>query len=62
MSQKTKVSSTEKKENFIETLMSMSDIEINEFIKTHGKQPKYLSPFVKIDPNNSGTKIKGGTI
>ncbi len=35
-----KVKSTDKKRDFIALLASMSDNEINEYIKIHGKPPK----------------------
>ena len=36
------------KDEFINTLMSMSPVEINEFIKKNGKPPKRISPFIKV--------------
>ena len=39
------------KDEFISTLISMSDIEINEFIKKNGKPPKRISPFIKVKQN-----------
>ena len=39
------------KDEFISTLISMSDIEINEFIKKNGNPPKRISPFIKVKQN-----------
>ena len=43
--------STDKKKDFIELLASMSNDEINEFIKTHGKPPKKVLIYRLIDRN-----------
>ena len=32
----------ENKRDFIKILTSMSDVELNEYIKTHGKPPKQV--------------------
>ena len=40
------------KDEFISILTSMSDIEINEFIKKNGKPPKRISPFIKVIQND----------
>lgn len=37
------------KNEFIDILISMSDVEINEFIKKNGKPPKRISPFIKVN-------------
>lgn len=36
------VKSTDKKQDFISFIASMSDTEINEYIKSHGKPPKKI--------------------
>lgn len=37
-----------KKNEFIKTLMSMTNVEMNQFIKKNGKAPKITNPFTKV--------------
>ena len=45
------VKSTEKREDFILKLASMTDTEINDFIKRYGKKPKPTRMYTLIDPD-----------
>lgn len=48
--------STENKQDFISFIASMSDTEINDYIKTHGKPPKKVTMIEIVD--NSGRSYK----
>ena len=46
---------TENKQDFISFIASMSDTEINDYIKTHGKPPKKVTMIEIIDDNSTKT-------
>lgn len=43
---------TTKKRDFIEFIASMSDVEINEYIKRHGKKPKPMLLYTLVNKNS----------
>ena len=43
---------TTKKRDFIEFISSMSDVEINEYIKRHGKKPKPMLLYTLVNKNS----------
>ena len=47
-----KKKSTKNKRDFIALLASMSDNEINDYIKAHGKGPKKVRMIIHVNPDN----------
>jgi len=47
-----KVKSTEGKRDFIAFISSMSDTEINDYIKSHGKPPKKIEIIQLVDKSS----------
>lgn len=52
------VHSHEKKQDFIDIICSMSDTEINDYIKAHGKPPKLVLMYDIIDRNRDLMEFK----
>lgn len=41
-----KVNREEKKENFLKMIMSVNREQLSEFVKSKGKEPKKIKPFI----------------
>lgn len=55
-----KIKSTSKKRDFIAIISSMSDTQLNDYIKSHGKPPKPVRLYHiidKEDKNNGNKKL-----
>lgn len=52
------VKSTERKRDFIEFLSSVTDTELNDYIKIHGKPPKKVRMYHLVSGGRKGNEME----